>query len=374
MPDDFRVARPDDAFTLMRLHQLCGSAREELLLDLPTLQRELARTDRLWVLSTEGEEPVAFIALSLEPPLRLGRIDLMGARGEPAPRRRRLDAAMRFVMEEVSRRGELDVLYSTTRNLTLDQQASTVECGFKVLGVFPNAASADVNRINGLTVWFAPDVLERKRHCGFPLHPVASPFFELARRQCDLPPLPAAPRPELLGAAAPLPELELIEAPRFVAERFRRLRERKSLSVNFYPFQEPNALIVSPDQSVEIFAMLLPEKRYANLLSERLTAAVDPVELYRRAVAMLYDRPIHYIEIINDAADTLGIECIVRAGFAPCGYFPCLKHAGNMRRDYVVFAKAFEFFEYTPPPNESGYTAFLLEFCKARSTLPKNGC
>lgn len=374
MPASFRVARPDDAFALMRLNQLCEGARDPLLLDARALQSDLGRADRLWVLAEESGEPAAFAALSLELPLRLGRIDLMGSRGETSSRRRRLDELMRFVMSELARRAELDVVYSTTRSLTLEQQASTLECGFKVLGVFPNAASADSsNRINGLTVWHAPGVLEEKRHSGFALHPAAAPFYELARRQCGLAPLRAAERPALAGGAAPLPELELIEAPRFVAERFRRLRERRSLSVNFYPFQEPNALITSPDQSVEIFAMLLPEKRYANLLGERLAAAVDPVELYRRAVAMLYDRPIHYIEIINDAADAAGMECIVRAGFSPCGYFPALKLAGGIRRDYVVFAKAFEFFEYVPPPVESGYTAFLLEFCKARSTLPKDG-
>jgi hypothetical protein len=50
--------------------------------------------------------------------------------------------------------------------------------------------------------------------------------------------------------------------------------------------------------------------------------------------------------MINDAADALGTEALIQAGYLPCAYFPALKKQNNVRRDYVVFARSFENFFY----------------------------
>ncbi|MBI4422991.1 MAG: hypothetical protein HY554_04660 [Elusimicrobia bacterium] len=359
-----RLATPADAAALRRLAPDLGEAG--------ALEEELARPDRLWALAEEGGEARAFAALHLEPDLRLGKVQRLGAEGAAdSPGRRSAAAALlSFVLDAVREAGRLDVVYSTTRNLTLEEQAATLDCGFHLLGVFPNAVSADRHRLNGLSAWYPPGLLEGRRHGAFALHPAVAPIFELARAQCGLPALPPAQAPELPYAGAPVPELELIEAPRFAAERFARLRERKSLSVNFYPFQEPNALITSPDQSVEVFATVSRERRFASLIGERLTVAVDPVALYRRVTDMLHERGLEYLEIINDAADALGIECLVRAGFSPCGYFPCLKQAGDARRDYVIFARSFEPFRYEPLAVDPRYRELFLAYRRAGDAQP----
>lgn len=363
-----RVAGPDDAFALLRLYQLSreSSASDPLLMDLKALERDLARNDRLWVLAED-----AALSATLEPALRLGKVQRLFTVGPREGRHAARVRALKFLVEKAAREGALDAIYTTTRHFTLEEQAATLECGFHVLGVFPNAIAADPNRLNGLTAWFADGVLMERREGGFALHPAVAPFYELARRQCGLPSLSAASPEEPPYAGRPVPALELIEAPRFAARRFAKLQERKSLSVNFYPFHEPNALLTSPDQSVEVFATLAPERRLANLIGERLTLAVDPVELYRRVCGMLRERGIQYLEIINDAADAVGIECILRAGFAPCGYFPCLRRNGDTRRDYVVFARSFEFYDYEPLPVDPRYEEWLFAFCAARDTIPK---
>ena len=75
------------------------------------------------------------------------------------------------------------------------------------------------------------------------------------------------------------------------------------------------------------------------------------------------------IEVINDAADVAGTECIMRAGFVPCGYLPCLKHAGDKRRDYVVFTRSYEYFTYPRLKVNSLYLDYLKAYCKARASV-----
>ena len=135
----------------------------------------------------------------------------------------------------------------------------------------------------------------------------------------------------------------------------------------FLPFETPNILFTSPDGKVEVFVRLVKETRFACILGEHITGAVDPVRLYRDVAAALYASRIIYIEVINDAADALSTECILRAGFVPCGYLPCLKQAGEKRRDYVVFARSYEYFTYPRLKVNSLYLDYLREYCKARA-------
>lgn len=369
-----RRAGSADAFELIRLYQeSCRSAgqapQDPVLGDLRRLEAGLGRKDQLWVVAERHGALEAFVSADLEPDNRLAKIQRMAAAGIGAARGKLLSQALGFLMREIVRSESFDVCYSTTRTLTLEEQAVTLEHGFHILGVFPTARSADENRLNGLTAWYADGILTGKRYSDFALHPVVEPFYELARRQCGLKALPKAAAPVRPQPQDGAPALELVEAPLLVAERFKRLRQRRNLSVNFYPFQSPNALLLSPDEKVEVFATVSRRHRFTTIIGEHLSASLDPVALYREVARILYESGVRYIEIINDAADTAGIDSIRRAGYSPCGYFPCLKNAGGLRRDYVVFAKSFEFFTYKPLPVHPLYTRFLQEFCRARNTV-----
>ena len=366
-----RLVSPDDAHELMRLYQesFPKVKQDALFLDLARLRGALSDSGRYWVAAERGGRLTALVALLHDAENRLGRIRRMYAAGSEAEKRADLGAALGFLLELIVKDDAADMIYSTTRTLTLEKQELTLEHGFKVLGVFPNAVYADPRRLNGLSAWFAPGVLAGKRHAEFALHPVIEPFFEIARRQCDLPKQEPAKVPPPPAGLPPAPPLEMIEAKRFVAERYRQVRSRKHLSVNFFPFETPNILFTSPDGKVEVFVQHVKETRFACILGEHLTAAVDPVSLYREVAQMLYDSRAIYIEVINDAADASGTECILRAGFVPCGYMPCLKHAGDKRRDYAVFARSYEYFTYPRLKVNSLYMDYLRAYCKARAAM-----
>jgi hypothetical protein len=362
---------PEDAFELMRLYQ--GSSprikSDALFLDLARLRGEIAANGRYWAAASSKGRIVALVALQHDVDNRLGRVRRMYAAGSEVERREGLSVALAFLMERLTADGATDMVYSTTRTLTLEQQDLALEQGFKVLGVFPNAVYADPRRLNGLCAWFAPEVLTKRRHAGFSLHPIVEPFFEIVRKQCDLPRLGVAKVPAPPADLEPAPALEMIEASRFVAERYRQVKARKNLSVNFFPFDTPNILFTSPDGKVEVFVRLVKETRFACILAEHITGAVDPVRLYREVAAALYASRVIYIEVINDAADASSTECILRAGFVPCGYLPCLKPSGEKRRDYVVFARSYEYFTYPRLKVNSLYLDYLREYCKARAVM-----
>lgn len=255
-----------------------------------------------------------------------------------------------------------EVLYTTTRCFSLEEQSVTLDAGFHLLGTFPNAPGADRSRVNGLTGWFASEALSR-RAAGFALHPALARLYEAVRRETGLAPLPIGAVPEPPAADAP-PALELVAAPRLAAARLRRLRERPS-GLQFYPFQEPTVLITDSEQRIEAFARLVPEMGFAIVIGERLDAHVNPVEFYRETTRLLEGAGAAYIEVLNDAADLNATDCMLRAGFAPCAYFPALQRRGGARRDQVVFSWSREPFGRSGHPIPKEYAPFVDAYLEA---------
>lgn len=257
-----------------------------------------------------------------------------------------------------------DVLYTTTRTLTPYQQKLTLELGFKTLGIFPNAPGLDAAGINGLTAYFFNDVLHKKRYSSFSIHPLIEPIYEIARTECGLKKLPVTkniqPETSHLGGGYGVQILEAICAPEFVKRRFEILEQKKAVSIDFYPFQKPNMLITNPEQNIEIFVKTVQKTGFAAIIAERIDAYTNPVTLYTKVAEILQSMNVSYIEVINDAADTWTIDCILKAGFVPCAYFPCLKKHASTRRDYVVFSKSFKkFFQDSLITTESYPAAYI---------------
>lgn len=365
----YRLAGPSDAVALKRLYDLTGQrpigvgiwATEK------ALASQLASPHRLWALAEDAGAVKAAASLTLEPENRLGKLYRLFTLTMWEERRELLTGCLSLAMRIVQERRLADVVYCTARTITCADQLLTLEQGFKAIGIFPNAPSADGQKVSGLAAWYAPGVL-KNRYGGYTLHPAVFPFFELARKQLTLDELPQAPAPPLPHVASALPPLEIVSAPLFVAEQFRRLSQRRKLSVNFYPFQAPNMLVTSPDQSIEVFAAVPPELRFAAIIGERLNISVHPVALYQAVAGLLRHTGAAYIEVINDAADALGVDCILRAGFSPCGYFPALKAADDVRRDFVVFARSLESVDAAAPSMPEAFAGYLDAFLKAQTT------
>lgn len=362
----YRRGLPSDAFGMMNLYQrVCvGTPSDSLLLNYKDLLKALNDPEIFWFVGEQDSQLVALITILVDTENRLGKVNRLVLDPTLQEGSRFLEGALPLLLKQLE--PDIDVLYTTTRYLTLAQQQMTLRMGFKLLGIFPNAVGQDHSRVNGFTAYYFDGVLHEKRQASYLLHPVLEPFFNIVRPQCDLDDLTVLQDiPPIRGAFEPVPPLEMIYAPNFVRHRFAKLNERKSLSIHFYPFQEPNALITGPQQKIEVFVRLNPENRFAAIIGERLDTAVDPTLLYDRVSQILNQNGITYVEMINDAGDVTGIDCINRAGFLPTVYIPAFKKQGDQRRDYVVLARAFERLlgaTHIPTEINATYFKFLTEY------------
>ena len=358
---EYRRAEGGDVQPLMWLYQLaCADdpLAVPLLLDRKALVQALNSREMLWIVAERAGSLLASLSILVDGENRIAKLDRVLIHPEWAESLDVLTEALPLLIGYLGEKS-VEILYTTTKGLTHTQQEVTLEKGFKLLGIFPNAVGSDPTGLNGLSAYFYPGVLGDRRQAAFPLHPDLKGIFEITRSQCLLPPLPILGTEAEKGAApiaekwksSQSPQLELILAPRLVAHRFARLKERRSLSTSFYPFQSPNVLITDPAQRVEIFVRLAPDAHFAAIIGERLDLAVNPAALYTDVSGLLKARGVSYIEIINDATDAQGIQSILNAGYLPCAYFPSFHNSGDVRRDYVVFAR---FFERLPPMGSLG--------------------
>lgn len=341
----YRFAAQEDTFPLMELYQK-GSPfiyEEPLFLESCKLLESIKSSEFLWIAALEGKDIKGVLAIKLEKEQRLCKIYRAYTVSEYSHNQELFLEMLRFATAYLEKDNLYDLFYNTTYNITLEQQAATTKLGFEVSGIFPIIKDVEAAYINGAASYYFKNVLVDKGQDIFNIHPIVAPLYEVVRKRLKLPVLPIAVNcGKLLKDMEPLPELEIITAPKFVSKRFETLRDRKFLSVNFYPFQEANTLITDPDQNIEIFINLSPEIRFAAIIGERLNVCINPVDLYKKVTSILRKKNISYIEIINDAADVWTIDCIAKAGFIPCVYFPRFMDHGKDRRDYVIFAKQYE--------------------------------
>lgn len=368
---NLRPADAEDAFQLMRLYQLSSvrTGQDPLFLNYGGLVECIRSSSEIWMVVEDRGDMVAMSSSLVDSEQRLCKIQriycdpLIGGMAEI--QKDLIDS----LIEKAS--ADVDVIYCTSKLLTFSQVELTESIGFRVLGIFP--ISTLTEEISGLTAYFYPGVLEAMRYTDFPLHPMIEPFYEILRKKWDLPPLAVkedVTLPEFAGGG--IPELEMITAHRFVSRRFQRLRERKMLSSNFYPFQEPNTLICDPDEKVEIFAGVYPERRFAAIIEERFETALNPSELYNKVALMIKGEHISYIEVIIDAADVIAIELMLTAGFLPCAYFPCLKKHADKRRDFVILGRSFENLHFIGGEIKKSFSDYIREYFKLQMRMLMN--
>lgn len=342
----YHLAKEADAISLMRLYQISHSQieQDDLFASHEGLIQALESQDKLWVVAEKGKEVAACLLILLDRAQGLSKIHRLfwdcPLKNSQEMFQSLLDFAMSYIESNFP---VIDVLYATTRSLGFREIQNTLDMGYKLLGLFPKATGLDSPFPQTLSAYYFKDTLRAKRYAPQVLHPVVGPFYDILSRELGLPPLKVLEEmPQATASFEPMPPLEIIRAPQFVAERFRRLSRKRVLSMSFYPFQEPNAVLTDPEQRIEVFVRIEPKIGFATVIGEHLSLSVNPVELYKEISRQLYEKHVGYIETINDSGDILGIEMMVQAGYYPCAYFPCLKRQGDIRRDFVVFARAFE--------------------------------
>src|SRR5690606_1576810 len=97
-----------------------------------------------------------------------------------------------------------------------------------------------------------PSALE-KRNTDYKIHHEIASLYEVVKTEVGLDPLesiiPEKPSKTLVSPG----DLEVIKSPKFVTYRYNYLKAEKKLEFEFFPFHQPNLVIISPDQEIEVF-------------------------------------------------------------------------------------------------------------------------
>jgi RimJ/RimL family protein N-acetyltransferase len=265
----------------------------------------------------------------------------------------------------------VDVIYSMTRTVNEAAQTLTEKLGFKKIGIFPNAHRTNEYETHCLAAIITPQALE-KRHKDFLLHHKIETLYKIVDTEVGLGALESIV-PDMPSKKLEHPgELEILQSPKFVAHRYASLKAEKKLEFEFFPFHQPNLMIITPDQSVELFCHLSPVDGYCVIIGGKMAGNLNFTELFLRTNKLLRDAGARYIEAIVRADRPKILESIMKAKFIPCGYFPAFQMVNNKRYDFLVLSRSFEVFDFQNVKLKGLNQVYLEEYFKAWKTMALN--
>jgi RimJ/RimL family protein N-acetyltransferase len=265
----------------------------------------------------------------------------------------------------------VDIVYSTTRTVNEAAQTLTEKLGFKKLGIFPNAHRTNDYETHCLAAIVSPRALEL-RHKEYRIHHEIAPLYEIVQNEVPLTKIESV-IPEAPGKVLKSPgDIEVVKSPKFVDYRYSYLKSQNALEFEFFPFHQPNLLIISPDQSIELFCHLSPTDGYCVIIGGKMPGNLNFTELFLSANKLLRDAGARYIEVIVRADRPKILDSILKAKFIPCGFFPAFQKIGNKRYDFVVFSRSFEIFDFQNVKLKGLNQVYLEQYFKAWKRMSLN--
>lgn len=265
----------------------------------------------------------------------------------------------------------VDVIYSTTRTVNEAAQTLTEKLGFKKLGIFPNAHRTNDYETHCLAAIVYPEALE-KRNKNYMIHHEVAALYDIVQNEVGMGALesiiPDKPTKVLVEPG----DLEVVKSPKFVTYRYQHLKNEKQLEFEFFPFHQPNLVILTPDQSVELFCHLSSVDGYCVIVGGKMPGNLNFTELFLRSNKLLRDAGARYIEVIARADRPKILESILRAKFIPCGLFPAFQKVGDRRHDFLVFSRSFEIFDFQNVRLKGLNQVYLEEYYNAWKRMSLN--
>ncbi len=242
-----------------------------------------------------------------------------------------------------------EILYATTRTVTLAPQKLTQRLGFNTLGIFPNVRKVKKYETHGLSVYFRKGALAKRIH-NPPLIPEVRDFYEITRELLDLedePTIAEIPHHDLEHSTLPTLRFETEDDEESVKRRYVRLKEEGKLAFCFFPFHEAQLRIYTEGNETEVFLHFNRYDRYGCILGIK-SYYQDLCGLLHQICHASREFGFKYIELLVSAFEPHAQRAAFEAGFLPCAYFPAMKPAlRNKREDYIVFSRSYERLDFT---------------------------
>lgn len=343
----YRLAHENDVFPLAQLYfeVYSGSYPDAVMRDFALMREFLASPGNYWFVAEDKGRIAASVVYRFDATHSLAKV--YGAIVHPDYRRQ-------GISDELSRAGiayiesenpPIEVIYATTRTVNEAAQAAIEKLGHRKLGIFPNVHRTKSYETHCLTGWFSEQALS-SRSGNYATHERTLKLTQLVAREVGIAPpdgvAPDTPTRELVEC----PALECINASAFVKHRFAYLKHEGLLNFWYYPFHQPNVLILSADQAVEFFVNLNPVDGHCVIIGGKVRPDVSYSNLLSLICESLRASGGRYFELIIRADKPKVIESVLNARFIPSAFFPAMQKLDGKRYDYLVLSRTFEILDF----------------------------
>ncbi|MEU2835069.1 GNAT family N-acetyltransferase [Streptomyces lavendulae] len=336
-------AAPADIAELRQLYYAVYGPHYPVALgtDPAEMARLIADPHSLWLVgrSATTGELTSSAAIHGEPGSRLGRLE--GIAVHPGHREAGLASSLTSALcAAMLDTGRLDSVYAPVRTIDAGPQRVVARNGFRPLGILPNAVDLRSRESLALYARHAAKVLDRR----LPVTEVPSQLIPLLRTSeaalgIGFPGVRAGPPIPVPQPGTEPGRMELIEAPAFVARRFReRFPGRQGW---FYPLHTPNVMLIPEDGGCEVYAHLNRAGGYCSLIGAHPgpAAAAAHLETVTRSLARA---GAGYVEALVPLADHRALSAFLAEGFVAGAVYPAMRAEADGFHDYAVLSRSTE--------------------------------
>ncbi|MBF0546477.1 MAG: hypothetical protein HQM08_18670 [Candidatus Riflebacteria bacterium] len=314
--------------------------------DANLVRKKIVDTNYFWPIAMLGDELIASCLFSVDPINKIGKVYAAVVRN---------DFRGQDIMHVVTKLGierltkttrSCDVLYGTTRTVSLAPQVILEHLDFLPMGVFPNVRKVESFETHGLEIFFREESLKLRKQRP-QLIPEIREFYKIARATLNLEPHEeiTLPLSDPRNMGEPI-KFEIIHDEEEVLRKFDYYQNKDLMEKIFFPFSEPNLLFVSEEKDAEIFVNLNETDGNGTILGYR----IQNTDL--RRVLMWFcefasKENMRYVETLVSAFSPQMQRIAIDSKFLPCAYFPSAKMNENgTREDYIVFSRSFESLDF----------------------------
>jgi RimJ/RimL family protein N-acetyltransferase len=243
---------------------------------------------------------------------------------------------------------QVELIYATTRTVHNKAQLLTEKLGYKKLGIFPNVHKTDEYETHCLTASHGPAAL-KKRFSQYKIHHQLKSLTDIACKEMDIPLLESITPKESSKKLLACPRLETFSsshAKEFIWYRYNLAKKEKHLSFEFFPFQEPNFLLSSADQKLELFLNYSENDGHVDFLGAKVFENLSYESLFTEMGKILKNYGARYIELMIRAHQPKVIESVLKARFVPSAFLPAFQLTRNLRYDFIVMSRSFQVLDF----------------------------
>lgn len=326
--------------------------------------------DYLWLLARAGNEAVASVIFTMDREIGLAKVFagvVADDYREHGLMRLGVSMGLKALLEDERL---VRSVYATTRTVSLAPQRLVDRLGFKRLGVFPNAHKVNTSETHTLAVHYAPGALEARLERPR-LPSILKPFFGIVCREAGIPDAEYADLPLASDAPEEAPvRFETIEAQQFILRRFAERKASGRMYADFFPFQEPNLLLLSSDGKTEIYSYRSAKDGHC-VFNGAWSENLEPRLLLDWGARSLEDMGTRYLEVLLEAGDAEGISQALQAGFIPSAYYPAMRWdlAAGTTKDYIVLSRSLAILDFKGVVLQPAYADYLREYLNLWSKL-----